>query len=216
MQTTGVERKSRAAKKASAMLGTTTLTQRNRILHSLIARLHDQSPSILAANKKDLPIAAPKGLSPVLLERLVLDAKRIGQMIAGVKEMIDLPDPTGRVLERVARPNGLVIEKISVPLGVIGIIYESRPNVTVDASALCLKSGNAVVLRGGSEAFFSNRKLAGILKSALHDAGLSPHCVEFIDTTDRNAVLELIKQDASIDVIIPRGDRKSTRLNSSH
>jgi glutamate-5-semialdehyde dehydrogenase len=211
-----VEKQARAAKNAASALGTASLSARNGILQALLARLRDGSRRILAANKKDLKAAADKGLSNVLIERLRLDERRIEQMIAGVREIIALPDPVGRVLEHVERPNGLVIEKLSVPLGVIGIIYESRPNVTIDASALCLKSGNAVVLRGGSEAFYSNRTLAGLMKQALADAGFSAQCVGFIDTTDRKAVIELIRQDALIDVIIPRGSQALISLIREH
>jgi glutamate-5-semialdehyde dehydrogenase len=216
MKTHMVGKKARAAKAASAALGTTSLSQRNGVLEALITHLHDRAPSILSANKKDLRAAAQKGLSRVLIERLTLDERRIEQMIGGVKDIIALPDPIGRVLDRVERPNGLVIEKLSVPLGVIGIVYESRPNVTIDASALCLKSGNAVVLRGGSEAFHSNRMLVSVIKRALDDAGLSPDSVGFIDTTDRKAVLEMAKQDASIDVIIPRGSQTLISLIRKH
>ncbi|MGE5315828.1 MAG: glutamate-5-semialdehyde dehydrogenase [Acidobacteriota bacterium] len=211
-----VERKARAAKKASSALGTAGTAQRNEALQALMRQLREHRSAILAANQKDLKAAARNGLSSVLTERLTLNERRIEQMIGGVSDIIALPDPIGRMLGRVERPNGLVIEKMSVPLGVIGIIYESRPNVTVDASALCLKSGNAVVLRGGSEAFHSNRMLASLISAALGEAGLSEHCAEFINTTDRKAVLEMAKQDDAIDVIIPRGSQQLISLIRTH
>jgi len=146
-----------------------------------------------------------------LLDRLTLDEKRIEQMIKGVKDVIKLPDPVGKVFDKLKRPNGLVVEKMRVPLGAIGIIYEARPNVTVDASVLCLKSGNAVLLRGGSEALYSNRKLVDTIKMALEDVKLPSGCVEFIDTTDREAVVCMLKQDKFLDVIIPRGSQQLIR-----
>ncbi|HLP15880.1 MAG TPA: glutamate-5-semialdehyde dehydrogenase [Bacteroidota bacterium] len=211
-----VESTARAVRKVSTALSAAPVVIRNEALTALMSRLQSGARKIIAANSKDLRAAREKGLAPVLIERLTLDERRIGQMIAGVGEIIALPDPTGKMLDRVDRPNGLVIEKVSVPLGVIGIIYESRPNVTIDASALCIKSGNAVVLRGGSEAFHSNRMLVSILKKALSDVGLPAQCVGFIDTTDRKAVLEMVAQDASIDVIIPRGSQKLISLIRQH
>jgi glutamate-5-semialdehyde dehydrogenase len=200
-----VKRKARSAKAASAVLSGTSLRKRNALLKAIASRLVSETPRILAANRKDLKRAADTGLAKVLTERLTLNEKRIAQMIAGVNDIIALPDAIGRVLDTVQRPNGLRIEKRSVPLGVIGIIYESRPNVTIDASALCLRSGNAVLLRGGSEAIHTNKALVKIIAMALKDCGLPPGCVGFIDTTDRQAVALMIRQDEAIDVIIPRG-----------
>ena len=142
-----------------------------------------------------------------MLDRLSLDEKRIEQMIAGIRDVIKLPDPVGEVFGKKRRPNGLVIEKMRVPLGSVGIIYEARPNVTVDASVLCLKTGNAVLLRGGSEAIGTNTVLVKIIKTALKQVRLPDGCVELIETTDRSAVAEMIKQDRFIDVIIPRGSQ---------
>jgi len=129
-------------------------------------------------------------------------------MIAGVNDIIKLRDPVGSVVERTTRPNGLLIEKMRVPLGAVGIIYESRPNVTIDAASLCLKSGNAVLLRGGSEAINTNKRLVAVIKTALEDVNLPSGCVEFIDTTDRTAVLEMLKQEKYLDVVIPRGSQQ--------
>ncbi len=211
-----IRRKALSAKKASTVLGGASLAKRNALLRAIASRLASETPSILSANRKDLRLAASTGLSQVLTERLTLDATRIAQMIRGVKDIIALPDAVGRVLEAVQRPNGLRIEKKSVPLGVVGIIYESRPNVTIDASVLCLRSGNAVLLRGGSEAIHTNKALVKIVALALKDMRLPAGCVEFINTTDRHAVLAMIRQDAAIDVIIPRGSGRLISFIRAH
>ncbi len=203
-----VEEKAKSVKKASGALYTATTSKKNSLLRAIAARLGKDSAAIRAANEKDLANARRAGISSTLLDRLTLNDKRIAQMIAGVRDVISLPDPVGEILERTRRPNGLVIEKVRVPLGAVGIIYEARPNVTIDAAALCLKAGNAVLLRGGSEAILSNRILVSTIKKALNDVGLPPGCVEFIDTTDRRAVAAMIKQDAFLDIIIPRGSQK--------
>ena len=203
-----VEEKAKSVKKASGALYTATTSRKNSLLRAIAARLGKDSAAIRAANEKDLANARRAGISSTLLDRLTLNDKRIAQMIAGVRDVISLNDPVGEILERTRRPNGLVIEKVRVPLGAVGIIYEARPNVTIDAAALCLKAGNAVLLRGGSEAILSNRILVSTIKKALNDVGLPPGCVEFIDTTDRRAVAAMIKQDAFLDIIIPRGSQK--------
>ena len=203
-----VEEKAKSVKKASGALYTATTSRKNSLLRAIAARLGKDSAAIRAANEKDLANARRAGISSTLLDRLTLNDKRIAQTIAGVRDVISLPDPVGEILERTRRPNGLVIEKVRVPLGAVGIIYEARPNVTIDAAALCLKAGNAVLLRGGSEAILSNRILVSTIKKALNDVGLPPGCVEFIDTTDRRAVAAMIKQDAFLDIIIPRGSQK--------
>jgi glutamate-5-semialdehyde dehydrogenase len=203
-----VQKKARSAKQASSVLYNCSTKEKNTLLKAINARLHSETPAILAANKKDLKNAAASGLSEVLTDRLTLNKKRIDQMIDGVKDVIKLPDPVGKVFEESKRPNGLLIRKMRVPLGAVGIIYESRPNVTIDASVLCLKSSNAVLLRGGSEAIHTNRKLVEIIKLALRDVTLPPGCVEFIDTTDRKAVMAMLKQEQYLDVIIPRGSRQ--------
>lgn len=201
-------KKARAAKAASAVLYNLPTQKKNALLRALVVRLREEVLSILAANRKDLASARTEGLSPVLTERLRLDEKRIGQMVRGVQDVIALPDPVGRVFEKNRRPNGLVIEKMRVPLGAIGIIYESRPNVTIDAAALCLKSGNSVLLRGGSEAIHTNTKLVDVIRLALRDLDLPPSSVEFISTTDRRAVTEMLEQQEYLDVIIPRGSQQ--------
>ncbi len=208
MESKRVEKKAESVKKASGVLYTTATSRKNSLLKAIAARLEKDSAAIRAANERDLANARRAGISSTLLDRLMLNDKRIAQMIAGVRDVISLPDPVGEILERTRRPNGLVIEKVRVPLGAVGIIYEARPNVTIDAAALCLKAGNAVLLRGGSEAMLSNKVLVNTIKKALNDVGLPPGCVEFIDTTDRKAVAAMIKQDAFLDIIIPRGSQK--------
>ena len=205
---TTVEFKARSVKKASAVLYNATTDRKNSLLEAMAFQLEEQTKAICKTNRRDLDAAGKSGISKVLLDRLTLDEERIAHMIAGVRDVISLPDPVGAVLERTTRPNGLLIEKVRVPLGAVGIIYEARPNVTVNAAALCLKAGNAVLLKGGSEAIRTNKKLVQIIKKALKSVGLPTGCVEFIDTTDRKAVAEMLEQDKSLDIIIPRGSQK--------
>ena len=204
--------KAQSVQRASRILYNCSTAKKNGLLKAINARLRSEYSAIIDANKIDLKNGEQSGLSKVLIDRLMLNEKRIGQMVASVKDIIRLPDPVGKVNEKIKRPNGLLIEKMRVPLGAIGIIYEARPNVTIDASVLCLKSGNAVLLRGGSEAFHSNMKLVEIIKMALQDVGLPAGCVEFIDTTDRQAVMVMLKQDKFLDVIIPRGSQQLISL----
>jgi glutamate-5-semialdehyde dehydrogenase len=203
-----VIKKAQSVKEASKVLYTCSTKKKNNLLKAINNRLQTQTPKILSANLKDLKSAKEAGISKILLDRLTLNEKRIAQMINGVKDVVKLPDPVGKVFEKLNPPNGLIIEKMRVPLGAVGIIYEARPNVTIDASVLCLKSGNAVLLRGGSEAIHSNKMLVDIIKKALRDVNLPPGCVEFIDTTDRKAVMTMLKQDKYLDVIIPRGSQQ--------
>ncbi len=211
MRADTIIRKARSVREASRVLYTLPAQRKNELLGTIAALLQRETPAILKANAKDLHCAGRNGLSDVLIDRLTLNEKRIGQMIGGIEDIIALPDPVGQVCEVVERPNGLIIQKVRVPLGAIGIIYEARPNVTIDASVLCLKSGNAVLLRGGSEAFHTNRKLVHVVSLALKEVNLPRGCVEFIDTTDRKAVQVMLKQDDSLDVIIPRGSQKLIR-----
>ncbi len=208
--------KARSVKEASAALYTCTSARKNALLRAVDRRIRRASEAILDANSRDLESARLAGLSSVLLDRLTLNEKRIGQMAAGVREVIALPDPVGRVSRTIRRPNKLRVQRMTVPLGAVGIIYEARPNVTIDASALCLKAGNAVLLRGGSEAINTNRTLVEILRAALTEEGLPAGCVEFIDTTDREAVLLMIRQEKSLDVIIPRGGRQLIAFIQEH
>jgi glutamate-5-semialdehyde dehydrogenase len=203
-----VKSQARSVKAASRILYDCPTARKNRLLRAIISRLRAGTPAIIAANREDLENARRGGLSPVLLDRLTLNEPGIRQVTKGVRDVIGLPDPVGRILEKVRRPNGLKIEKMSVPIGAVGIIYEARPNVTIDASVLCLKSGNSVLLRGGSEALHTNRVLADLVRMALGDVDLPPGCVEFIDSTDRESVGIMLKQSAYLDVIIPRGSRQ--------
>ncbi|VAX20970.1 Gamma-glutamyl phosphate reductase, partial [hydrothermal vent metagenome] len=167
---------------------------------------------IFDANKSDLEEAKRNGLTGAMLDRLKLDDKRVSNMAGGIREVVELDDPVGEILNVTRRPNGMRVGQMRVPLGVIGIIYESRPNVTADTAALCLKSGNAVVLRGGSEAIHSNRAIADILSSAIVSAGIPQNAISLIPTTDRKAVKAMLKMDKYIDIIIPRGGYELIRF----
>ena len=208
MSVDNVKKKAKSVKEASGVLHNCSSKKKNALLKAITSHLRTQTLSILNANRKDLAVAAATGLSDVLTDRLTLNEKRIEQMVNGVDDIITLKDPVGSVVERTKRPNGLRIEKMRGPLGAVAIIYESRPNVTIDAAALCLKSGNAVLLRGGSEAINTNKKLVAVIKAALEDVNLPSGCVEFIDSTDRSAVLEMLKQEKYLDVVIPRGSQQ--------
>ena len=178
--------------------------KKNEALERIAARLESECAAILEANRLDVE-AARTAYGDVMLDRLTLTPERIAGMARGVREVAALPDPEGRVLRRVERPNGLVIEKTSVPLGVVAIIYESRPNVTADAAVLALKSGNAVVLRGGREAFRSNAAIVRAIRLGLEDAGLPPELVGFVEDTDHRSANELMEASGLVDLLIPRG-----------
>ena len=208
MNESAVETLARAVREASGVLYDCSTAAKNRLLRAVISRLRSNTPAVLAANRDDVEEARRDGLSPVILDRLRLEEKGILRILRGVRDVIALPDPVGRILETVRRPNGLKIEKMSVPLGAVGIIYEARPNVTIDASVLCLKSGNAVLLRGGSEALNTNRVLAGTIRAALEDVDLPPGSVGFIDSADRESVAVMLRQREFLDVIIPRGSSR--------
>ncbi len=200
-----VEDKARAAKAAAQVLATAGTTVKNAALLAMAEALGCQSEEVLAANALDIAGATERGLSPHSIERLTLSPKRIAEMQTGLRQVAALPDPIGAVLSGWRRPNGLQITKTRVPLGVIGIIFESRPNVTVDAAALCLKSGNAALLRGGSEAIHSNIALARALGGALESVGLPRACVQLIESTDRAAAKRLMTLNGFVDCLIPRG-----------
>ena len=200
-----VEDKARAAKAAAQTLATAGTAAKNAALMAMAEALGQQQDAILASNARDIAGATERGLSPHSIERLTLNPKRIAEMQTGLRQVAALPDPIGAVLSGWRRPNGLQITKTRVPIGVIGIIFESRPNVTVDAAALCLKSGNAALLRGGSEAIHSNVALARALGSALETAGLPRACVQLIESTDRAAAKRLMTLNGFVDCLIPRG-----------
>ena len=198
----------RAALEAARLLARTDAATKNRALRATAVALRAHSAEILAANARDMASARERGLSSALLDRLLLDGKRVEAMAKGVEEIIQLPDPVGTVMAEWARPNGMKIQRVRVPLGVIGIIFESRPNVTVDAGALCLKSGNAAILRAGSESYHSSRAVHACLVEGLKAAGLSEAAVQLVPTTDRAAVGYMLSGMADyIDVIVPRGGK---------
>lgn len=202
-----VERKCKEAKDAAAKLAIIGSAAKDKALMSIADAIEERKPFILEANKQDLKSAEENGVSGAMLRRLALDDKKIAQMTDGVRQIAALRDPIGETIEGYIRPNGMEVRKIRVPLGVIGIIYESRPNVTVDAAALCIKAGNAVVLRGGSEAINSNLALATVIREAIGTNGLPEGCVQIIETTDRAAALELMKMKQYVDCLIPRGGK---------
>lgn len=200
-----VKAKAQAAKQAAAKLAVTSTAVKNAALLTMAAALEAQQSEILAANERDMTAAAAKGMKSSMLDRLKLTAERISGMADGLRQVAGLADPVGNVIDGKTLPNGLHITKIRVPLGVIGIIYEARPNVTADAAGLCLKSGNAVILKGGSEAMESNKTVAAILAQAAEGAGIPAGSIQFIDTSDRQAVQDLIHMNGLVDVVIPRG-----------
>ena len=200
-----VKAKAQAAKQAAAKLAVTSTAVKNAALLAMAAALEAQQSEILAANERDMTAAAAKGMKSSMLDRLKLTAERISGMADGLRQVAGLADPVGNVIDGKTLPNGLHITKIRVPLGVIGIIYEARPNVTADAAGLCLKSGNAVILKGGSEAMESNKTVAAILAQAAEGAGIPADSIQFIDTSDRQAVQDLIHMNGWVDVVIPRG-----------
>lgn len=200
-----VQAKAQAAKQAAAKLAVTSTAVKNAALLAMAAALEAQQAEILAANERDMAAAVAKGMKSSMLDRLKLTAERISGMADGLRQVAGLADPVGNVIDGKTLPNGLHITKIRVPLGVIGIIYEARPNVTADAAGLCLKSGNAVILKGGSEAMESNKTVAAILAQAAEGAGIPAGSIQFIDTSDRQAVQDLIHMNGLVDVVIPRG-----------
>jgi len=195
------------ARAASRLLARAETAAKNQALLAIATGLDARRADLLAANRQDLVAGAARGLEPALLDRLELTPGRIDAMIAGLREVAALPDPVGAIFDLNYRPSGIQVGRMRVPLGVVGIIYESRPNVTADAAALCLKSGNATVLRGGSEAFQSNQAIAACLQRGLEAAGLPADGVQVIATTDRAAVGALVAMPEFVDVIIPRGGK---------
>lgn len=200
-----VLQKGKAAKEAAYILADATTAAKNKALSLMADSLLAHEEDVLAANAKDIAKAREKGMSSAMIDRLTLTRERIAAMAEGMREVIALPDPVGQYLDTWDRPNGLHIEKVTVPLGVIAIIYESRPNVTVDAAALCVKSGNACILRGGSEAIHSNTALAKVLQEGLVQAGFPKDSVSLIENTDRALVKELLTLRQYVDLAIPRG-----------
>ncbi|MCK9698827.1 glutamate-5-semialdehyde dehydrogenase [Pseudomonas syringae] len=197
----------RAAREASRVIGRASTAQKNRALQATAAALDEARAELSAANALDLANGQANGLEPAMLERLALTPARIDGMIIGLRQVAALADPVGAIRDMSYRPSGIQVGKMRVPLGVVGIIYESRPNVTIDAASLCLKSGNATILRGGSEAIHSNRAIAACIERGLAEAGLPAAVVQVVETTDRAAVGALITMPEYVDVIVPRGGK---------
>ncbi|KNC13707.1 glutamate-5-semialdehyde dehydrogenase [Pseudomonas sp. RIT-PI-a] len=197
----------RAAREASRVIGRASTAQKNRALQAAASALDSARAELVAANEQDLASGRANGLDAAMLERLALTPARIDGMIVGLRQVASLPDPVGAIRDMSYRPSGIQVGKMRVPLGVVGIIYESRPNVTIDAASLCLKSGNATILRGGSEAIHSNRAIAACIQRGLAEAGLPAAVVQVVDTTDRAAVGALISMPEYVDIIVPRGGR---------
>lgn len=204
------------ARQASHFIAKLSSAAKNNLLMDMAAALVENASNLIEENARDLEAAEQKGLSSAMLDRLMLDADRIKAMADGLREVASLPDPVGEVTRMWKRPNGLMVGKMRIPLGVIGIIYEARPNVTADAAALCLKAGNAVILRGGSEAIHSNVAISRILRDAMTKAGIPAAALSVIPFTDREGVLEMLKQEDYIDLIIPRGGEGLIRFVVEH
>ena len=202
------------AKQASKMLSQSSLEQKNEALQCISDQIEEHRVEILKENQKDLESAKKKSIGSALIDRLELNESRIDSMISGLKVVSDLPDPVGEIVDLDPTPSGIEVSKMRVPLGVVGIIYESRPNVTADAAALCLKSGNACLLRGGSEAILSNKIIWNCLQKGLEISGLPKECIQLVETTDREAVKNLLHLDQYLDVIIPRGGKGLVQLIS--
>lgn len=207
VQSQYAERVSRQAANAARELAFATGAQKNQWLRLTAAALRAQTAMILAANARDVAAAPDHGLNAAAIDRLTLTPQRLENLARAVEEIVMLPDPVGEVLDSSNRPNGLQVTRVRVPLGVVFFIYESRPNVTVDAAALCVKSGNAVILRGGKEAFQSNQALFAVLRDSLRHAGLPEYAVQLVETTDRRVVGEFLKRHQEISVTIPRGGK---------
>ena len=203
MTTTQALLDSLLAHKAAINLASTE--QKNQALEAMASQIESQKDLILAANARDMEAAKNSSITPVMLDRLLLNEERIGDMAAGIRALIALPDPVGLLLEESTAPNGMVISKKSIPFGLIGMIYESRPNVTSDAAALAIKSGNAVILRGGKEAFQSAQAIVTALKAGLQEAGIAPEVVELVQDTSRISATELMTAKGKIDLLVPRG-----------
>jgi glutamate-5-semialdehyde dehydrogenase len=204
------------AKQAARQMRRVGRTQKDAALEVMAKKLLQKEAFVQKENEKDLSAAKDSGLSSAMIDRLILDTRTIRSMVDGLKEVAALPDPVGEVTRMWKRPNGLFVGQVRIPLGVIGFIYESRPNVTVDAASLCLKSGNAVILKGGSEAIHSNMALGGLLREALTQVGLPDKSIQVIPTTDREAVKILLRLEEAVDLIIPRGGEGLIHFVTEH
>src|SRR5215470_6066669 len=206
-----VESKARGAKGAARILALAPTKTKNEALYQMARGIEEKAGMVLDANRADLERARSTAPNRAFLDRLTLTDNRLEEMATGLRQIAALPDPVGETVDVWRRPSGLEIARVRVPLGVIGFIYESRPNVTADAAGLCLKSGNAVLLRGGSEAIESNTMIAGVLAKALEKTGAPPEAIQFIDVTDRDAVAAMLEQDRYLDLVIPRGGEDFVR-----
>ncbi len=204
------------ARTASIEMAKYSSEKKNKALRHLAEDIAQNAAHIITENRRDIESAKEMGLTSAMIDRLTISDSTIESMVQGIKEIIQLEDPVGSVIKTWIRPNGLQVSKVRIPLGVIGIIYESRPNVTIDAAALCLKAGNAVILRGGSEAFYSNQALAGIISDALHKTGLPENAAQVVPVKDRSALNTLLAQEECIDLIIPRGGESLIRFVVEH
>jgi glutamate-5-semialdehyde dehydrogenase len=204
--------KAKAARIATRAMQILPREVKDSALHAIATTLENNQRNILASNAQDMTNGREAGLSQVLLDRLMLDEPRLTGIINDVRRIAELPDPVGEIFEKRTLPNGLEIEKRRVPLGVIGAIYESRPNVTVDIATLCLKSGNTVLLRGGKESIHSNQVLASLIRKSLENSGLTPEAVQFVSSTDRSVLEQMVKLDEFIDLLIPRGGADLVRF----
>ena len=205
-----------AARQAARKMSVCSTLKKNQVLETIAEKLISQKSKIQAQNEKDLEYGRGKGLSDAMIDRLTLSDKVIESMVQGLREVAQLPDPVGTTKNAYVRPNGLQVARVRIPLGVIGIIYESRPNVTIDAAGLCLKAGNAIVLRGGSEAYHSNMVLTEVIHEALEQCGLPGESVQYIPTRDREAIKLMLAQEENIDLIIPRGGEGLIRFVVQH
>ncbi|MEX2964467.1 glutamate-5-semialdehyde dehydrogenase [Microbulbifer sp. TYP-18] len=202
---TRIQSMGQAARKAARSMARADTAAKNRALRAIATQLDRQRAEVMAANRRDMEAGREQGLDAALLDRLELNDARIDAMIDGLHQVAELTDPVGEISDLIYRPSGIQVGRMRVPLGVVGIIYESRPNVTVDAASLCLKSGNAAILRGGSEALHSNGAIAACIAAGLQQAGLPETAVQVVDTTDREAVGALISMPECVDVVVPRG-----------
>ena len=200
-----VLRKAKESKEGARSLAKASSKQKNAVLIKMAEALQSAADMLISENAKDIDFANKKGLSNAMIDRLTLNQKRVEEMSAGLVEVAQLPDPVGEIINMRQRPNGMMVGRMRVPIGSIGIIYEARPNVTADATSLCLKAGNAVVLRGGSEAINSNKAIVEILRKVAREEGVHEGAITFIDIPDRQAVMEMLKLEGIIDLIIPRG-----------
>jgi glutamate-5-semialdehyde dehydrogenase len=197
--------KAKEAKDGARSLARATSQQKNSVLIKMATALKRRSKELMRENAKDVEFAKKKGLSKALIDRLSLNERRVDEMARGLMEVAALPDPVGEIIRMWQRPNGMTVGRMRVPIGVIGIIYESRPNVTADATSLCLKAGNSVILRGGSEALNSNKAIVEILRAAMKEEGMHEGAITFIDIPDREAIMEMLRLEGIVDLVIPRG-----------